>query len=253
MSRIEGGAVLAAGAGSRLRRDGWELPKPLVPVGGVPLLEHALRNLRAAGAERTAVIFNQDEPSCAAWVRERFEDVRVLVRTTASSLESFRHVQRLLPPGRILVTTVDAFCAPADFDAFVRAASALSAETTALAVTRFVDDERPLWVATDGRGRVRAIGGPSGDVVTAGFYVFSDRARRLAGPPPVLDRLRDYLAWLHASSEPMAAIDVGTVVDVDRASDLEAAEKLARSIPRSPDPPIPRSSGDVATAERRLP
>ena len=229
MSGIVRGAILAAGEGRRLRRDGYPMAKPMVPIGGTPLVEHAIRNLAAAGVGEIAIIFNEEEHACAAWVGARFPSLapRILVRTTPSSLQSFREVSRLLGPGPALVSTVDAFCHPADFVSFARAAARLPADATSLAVTRFVDDERPLWICREPEGRVLSIGGVSGDAVTAGFYVFSERARALAGPPPELDRLRDFLAWLLARGEPIHALDAGVVVDVDRARDVEAAEALA--------------------------
>lgn len=33
------GGIIAAGEGSRLRRDGFVMPKPMVPIAGVPLIE----------------------------------------------------------------------------------------------------------------------------------------------------------------------------------------------------------------------
>src|SRR5215472_126369 len=50
------GGVIAAGEGRRLRRDGWTMAKPLVPVAGVPLIEHVLTNFRAAGITRLTII-----------------------------------------------------------------------------------------------------------------------------------------------------------------------------------------------------
>ena len=44
-----GGGIIAAGEGRRLREDGFAMPKPLVPVAGVPLIEATLRNFLAAG------------------------------------------------------------------------------------------------------------------------------------------------------------------------------------------------------------
>jgi len=48
--------VLAAGRGTRMKGLTEEIPKPLLPVSGRPLLEHILESLRQAGIERTVVI-----------------------------------------------------------------------------------------------------------------------------------------------------------------------------------------------------
>jgi len=226
VSAIVSGAVIAAGEGSRLKQLG--VPKPLVEVAGVPLIEHVLGNFEAAGIVSAAVIFNESERDCEALVRERFGRLvkTVIVKTTRSSLESFRAVLEAAPEGRLLVSTVDAFCPRKDFVRFVERAGALPSRSTVLAVTRFVDDEKPLWVNIAGHGRVSAVGGSTGDAVTAGIYVFPERVRRL-GIPHELGRLRDFLAWLAKSGEPIQAVEIQKVVDVDRAEDLAVAEELA--------------------------
>ncbi len=226
MSAIVSGAVIAAGEGSRLKQFG--VPKPLLEVAGVPLIEHVLSNFEAAGIASAAVIFNESERDCEAFVRERFGRLvqTVLVKTTRSSLESFRAVLEVAPKGRLLVSTVDAFCPRKDFVRFVEHAGELPSHSTVLAVTRFVDDEKPLWVNVARHGRVSSIGGSTGDAVTAGIYVFPERVRQL-GVPPELGRLRDFLAWLAKSGEPIQALEIEKVVDVDRAEDLAVAEELA--------------------------
>ncbi len=223
------GGILAAGEGSRLRSDGWAAPKPLVRVAGVPLIEHAIENFVAAGVERVTIIFNEAEEDCAAFVRSRFPslDVEMLLRTTASSFESFRALSGVMPSGRALFSTVDGWCPRADFAEFVRVAVAAPAEESVLAVTPFVDDERPLWVRTRTDGTVAEIGAESGDAVTAGAYVFSARARGLACSAPA-DRLRGFLRWLVTEGEPVRAVSIAQVVDVDRGRDVQVAEDLAR-------------------------
>jgi hypothetical protein len=126
----------------------------------------------------------------------------------------------------MLVSTVDAWCRPADFARFVSAALRRPREATVLAVTPLVDDEKPLGVTMDAEGRVTALGVPSPALVTAGVYLVSERARRLE-PPPRLGRLREHLGWLLDSSEPMFGEVIETVVDVDRAEDVALAESLA--------------------------
>lgn len=226
MSAILSGAVIAAGEGSRLKELG--VAKPMIEVGGAPLIAHVLRNFEAAGIVSAAVIFNAAEQDCAAYVRERFGKLvsKIVVKSTRSSLESFREILAVAPPGRLLVSTVDAFCPPEDFLRFVRRAAELPSNTTVLAVTGYVHDEKPLWVTMTRSGRVTVVGGASGDAVTAGIYVFPEKIRRL-GIPASLGRLRDFLAWLAKSGEPIEALDIPKVVDVDRAEDLAEARELA--------------------------
>lgn len=222
------GGIIAAGEGSRLRGAGFSMPKPLVPVAGVPLIEWVLRNFVAAGIVAPVIIVNEQARSCVEGIRARFPDLEIefIVKTTPSSLESFFAVSRRLAGGRALISTVDAWCRPEDFVRFVDAALRHPPEVSVLAATPFVADENPLWLNVDHAGRVQDLGGSSGTLVTAGMYVLSERART-ATPPP-LGRLRDFLAWLVRQGEPLYAETIQTVVDVDRASDVLLAEALAR-------------------------
>jgi NDP-sugar pyrophosphorylase family protein len=152
---------------------------------------------------------------------------------------------------------VDAFCPPRDFERFVRRAEELPANATVLAVTRYVHDEKPLWVTTTRKGRVSVVGGASGNAVTAGIYVFPEEVRRL-GIPSGLGRLRDFLGWLASSGQPIEAVEIQKVVDVDRAEDVAAAEELAvLSLSRrgpSTDPTTkgkPSAEGNAARTRRK--
>lgn len=223
------GGIIAAGEGRRLREAGYTVPKPLVPVAGVPLIEGVVRNFLAADIASLTVIVNEDERDCIAWLAARFPalDVRFIVRTTASSLESFTRVLAAAPSGPVVVSTVDAWCRPADFAGFVEAARRRPADAVVLAVTPLVEDESPLWAVLDGDGRIRDLGGTSGNVVTAGIYVVPERVRALA-PPPGLGRLREFLAWLVKRGDMVYGETIDRVVDVDRSADVTLAESIAR-------------------------
>lgn len=227
-SVIKGG-IIAAGAGSRLRQAGWTVPKPLVEVAGLPLIGRVIRNFRAAGITSLVIIFNEDERDCERWVRSQHPDLdlRIIVKTTASSLESFREVCARLGSGPALISTVDAWCPEDEFVAFVRAVRQRPPDATVLAVTPLVADERPLWVAMAPDGRITRIGGDSGEMVTAGMYAVPERVRRLpsmGGP----GRLREFLARLVAEGEPVYGVVIPNVVDVDRAEDVALAEAMVR-------------------------
>jgi NDP-sugar pyrophosphorylase family protein len=222
------GAIIAAGEGSRLRQGGFAMPKPMVPIAGVPLIESAIRNLRSARVGPLAIIVNEQERECVDWVRARFPelDIEFIVKTTPSSLESFREVIRRQPGGRMLVTTVDAWCVEADFVRFVQAAARRPMDATVLAVTPLIADEKPLRVVMAPDGRIKEIGGAAGELVTAGMYLVPESVRTLT-PPVGLARLRDFLQWLARSGAPLYGETIEQVVDVDRADDVALAETLA--------------------------
>jgi hypothetical protein len=126
----------------------------------------------------------------------------------------------------MLVSTVDAWCVEADFVRFVEGAVRRPADATVLAVTALVADEKPLHVVMAPDGRVKAIGGDAGDLVTAGMYLVPEAVRQLT-PPPGLGRLREFLSWLARSGAPVFGEVIDRVVDVDRADDVALAETLA--------------------------
>jgi len=227
------GAIIAAGEGSRLRADGFRVPKPLVEVAGLPLIGAVLRNFTAAGITAITIILNEQERECVEWVRRHCPGLEIdfIVKTTASSLESFREVTGRGPAGPMLVSTVDAWCAAEDFARFAAAAASRPDDATVLAVTPFVSDEKPLWVTLGAGGRVEALGKVDSGLVTAGVYRVSDRVRRLA-PARQLGRLREYLGWLQERGEPLYGEIIETVVDVDRALDVASAEALTRGARR---------------------
>ena len=62
--------LLAAGRGTRMRELTNELPKPMIPVRGKPILQHILEGLKGAGIERILIVVGYR----AEVVREFFGD-----------------------------------------------------------------------------------------------------------------------------------------------------------------------------------
>src|SRR5262249_54872615 len=176
----------------------------------------AVGHFVATGVTSLAIIFNEDAASGVAWLRSRFPDLDLtfVVKTTPSSLASFREVTACSGAERILVSTVDAWCPDDAFVGFVRTAERPDPDATVLAVTPLVADERPLRIVLDPAGRVTRLGGDAGELVTAGVYLVPRRVARLALPER-LGRLREFLAWLVERGEPVHGVVMPAVVDVD--------------------------------------
>jgi NDP-sugar pyrophosphorylase family protein len=219
------GGVIAAGHGTRLRADGYRVSKPMTPVGGQPLIGHALDRFRAAGVRKTTIIVNEGSDDCRQWLRDHAQDLDLdlIVRTTPSSYASFEAVASQLAGAPGLITTVDSVMPVDAFQRFVVSAARLPEDAFVLGLTGHVDDENPLWATTDADGRVLQLGGDRGQYVTAGIYWLpTDRG---AEPTMGFDRLRDYLKWLVDEGRPVYGIVLPLVFDIDRAHDVDAAEK----------------------------
>jgi NDP-sugar pyrophosphorylase family protein len=228
-------AIIAAGLGERLRRAGYTQPKPLVPVAGQALIDHVLAAVVMAGLDEVACIVNQaaqgiEEHCRARWPDLEFEFVR---RTTPSSMESLFTLAPLLGDERFLLLTADAVFAPSMLRHFLVSTTCRPSADGVLAVSSFVDDEKPLWVELAPGGRITAFGPAAQEsrLVTAGFYVFSptifaeiDSAREAR-----LGALRDFLGLLQTRGYRLYGKRVGKTVDVDRAEDIAIAEAFIRS------------------------
>ena len=139
--RLQGG-VIAAGHGTRLRADGYRVSKAMTPVGGRPLIDHALDRFRAVGVRRVAIIINEESDDCRRWLDRNAHDfdLDLIVRTTPSSYASFQIVAARVAQTPTVITTIDTIMPVDDFHYFVKSAARFSKRAIVLGLTGHVDD-----------------------------------------------------------------------------------------------------------------
>lgn len=224
--------ILAAGEGSRLRAGGWHMPKPLLPIDGRPLIGHLLQALQQLTPEEIVCIINSQGTSIAEYVQQHYPTLPMtfLQRDTASSYESFRVLCAHLTGSPFLVTTVDAVFAPTFLPDFVAAAQQQTGIDMLLAVTTFIDDEKPLYVRLNARQRITQLGAEAhgSAYVTSGFYYcapsISTACARLA--PTQAGALREFLGWLLREGYCLQGYLAPKTIDVDRPQDIAVAERF---------------------------
>jgi MurNAc alpha-1-phosphate uridylyltransferase len=104
--------VLAAGLGTRMHPLTLTTAKPLLPVGGRALLDHALDRLAAAGVTRAVVNAHWQAPLIAAHLGARKPPPQVVLRVEESLLGTggaVRAALDLLGPAPFFVVNGDAF------------------------------------------------------------------------------------------------------------------------------------------------
>ncbi|MDE6339852.1 MAG: NTP transferase domain-containing protein, partial [Muribaculaceae bacterium] len=182
--------IIAAGEGSRLAQEGVSYPKPLVPLHGEPMIGRLIRVFTECGAERIAIIVNEQMTEVQRYVEEMQDrsavSIDLVIKSTPSSMHSFYELGRLLKGhGRFVVTTVDTIFREEDFRKYVSAYEAAPASVDGMmAVTSFVDDEKPLYVETDAAMSITAfrdkpvenIAHGDKEFISGGIYGLGDNA-----------------------------------------------------------------------------
>lgn len=225
------GAIIAAGRGERLRKHAGDRPKPLVLLGGEPLLVRQARAMLRAGANEVLAVVNSE--TAKIMDREKTSvprELGIMVRDTASSMESLFALGERLAGPHFLMTTVDAVIPDAELASFVARARAMCEGTGAgfdgaLGVVKWRGDKRPLFAAVSGDGAITALGERESELVTAGVYFLPSRIFDHADEARArrLDALRRFLAMLIEKDIRLGALELGGVIDIDEAADLEAA------------------------------
>ncbi len=223
------GLVLAGGEGSRLAASGVTVPKALVRIGGQAQVVRMVAACRRVGCETVTCVVREDLATAvvAALADSR---VQVVAVRTPTSLHTLEAGLQAIGDGDVLCTLVDSVMPAADWDEAHRlAVLALRGAAAVVAVTPFVDDEKPLWVdaATDGAVRAFGVRGAR-DLATGGVYWLSPVAREVASSAVAsgVQRLRGFLGALIERELLVRAVEIAKIVDVDTSADLDAALAL---------------------------
>ena len=227
--------IIAAGQGSRLVQEGVALPKPLVTIDGQPMIGRLIDIFTRCGAESISVIVNEEMREVAEYLTENAPKLpcpfNLVVKTTPTSMHSFYELSKIMEgKGRYIITTVDTIFREEDFSKYVATFENAGEDVDGvMAVTGFIDDEKPLYVATDAEGRITGFLDAWREgvkYVSGGIYGLGQSAI------PVLKRcldagvgrMRNYQRALVEAGLNLRAYDMNKIIDVDHAADIVTAE-----------------------------
>ncbi|MDE7346508.1 MAG: NDP-sugar synthase [Muribaculaceae bacterium] len=172
--------ILAGGLGSRFVKEGYECPKPLVPLFGKPMMGVLINTLMKCGAEHIYVGANARMKQLLDYLDElKAEGLPVEVRPiiTDNSYCTLKAASEGIE-GKFIAMTCDAIFPTDEFQSYVKAVEESAAGVALMGLTRFVEDESPLYARISGSGEVidyRYGGAPfeEGTIVSAGLYGLS--------------------------------------------------------------------------------
>lgn len=225
-------AIISAGEGSRLSQEGVALPKPLVQLNGMAMIDRLVHIFAQNGAEQVVIIINNEvalTKEHVAALKETAEvPLEVIVKTTPSSMHSFYELSRFLKDDKFCLTTVDTIFREDEFAAFIEAFKA-SGKDGMMAVTDYIDDEKPLYISTDEKLNITGFhdaATPDCRYISGGIYCLTPKAIDTLEKymEKGMSRMRNFQRQLVADGLQLEAYPFSKILDVDHASDIVKAE-----------------------------
>lgn len=228
-------AIIAAGEGSRLAQEGVTLPKPLVKLNGKEMIRRLIDIFLKNDASSISLIVNEEMVQVQEYVADIKLDIplNVIVKSTPSSMHSFFELRNFLREGKFCLTTVDTIFKEDEFSHYIKSFINDEKSDGMMAVTEFVDDEKPLYVDVDA------------DMTITGFLDKSDWCKYISGgiyglTPKAIDtleacldagqsRMRNFQRQLVTDGLNLKAYPFEKIVDVDHAGDINKAELFLNS------------------------
>lgn len=224
--------IIAAGEGSRLAKEGFTLPKPMVELHGEMLIDRLIAVFARNRAESVHIIINENSAVLEAHLLQAKYPVPVHIvkKTTPSSLHSFYELLKSTEaPNAFCLTTTDTVFKEEEFKAYIQAFEAETTLDGLMAVTSFVDDESPLFVRTNEQLGITDFCDTNDQpmpYVSGGIYCL--RSKALAQVTQAVEsgtnRMRNFQRRLVAEGLQLKAFPFQKIVDIDHVRDITTAE-----------------------------
>jgi NDP-sugar pyrophosphorylase family protein len=207
----------------------------LIEVNGERLVDRLLRIFEVHGASEVAIICNEQMTEVKNHLKAVQQNyrlpLRLVVKSTPSSMHSMWELSRWLDDGPFVLTTVDTIFREEEFDGFVQTFSGLLKTGEAdglMGVTDYIDDEKPLYVSTDDDLWITAFLDQCDcpRYVSGGIYALTPRSLTTLHDCVANgeQRMRNFQRALLRDGLKLKAWPFSKVLDVDHVSDIQKAE-----------------------------
>ena len=168
--------IIAAGEGSRLKEENIDVSKPLLRVNGIPLIERLFTIAEKNNFDSINCIVNEECNDVQDYINNRQFKIpfNLIIKSTPSSLHSFYALAPLLEGKPFCLTTVDSIFNEDEFKKFLADSKNENDFDGVLAVTDFIDDEKPLCIENDANMKILSFHDEAAKhkYATGGIYFF---------------------------------------------------------------------------------
>ncbi|GAB3366530.1 hypothetical protein GCM10027566_38210 [Arachidicoccus ginsenosidivorans] len=230
--------IIAAGAGSRLRADGFQGFKPMVQIAGEALIQRLIRIFQANNATSIYIILNNAEIEVGQFIESlpnlAGTPIKILYKDTPSSFHSFYALANKMAPedqSAVCISTIDPVFREEAFKGYIDAFKQQKELDGLMAVTSYVEDDKPLHVYIDPDFKITKFASdplPGQPWISGGIYLFRNKALQVAetAMQAQVSKMRNYQQALLNAGLNLKAYDLGRIIDIDHVSDIALAKAL---------------------------
>lgn len=231
--------ILAAGLGSRFAKNGEKKPKPLVEIEGRPMIGRLIDILMKNNGGQINIVANSRMPELVEYLEDLKGKGYPLVVRPIISDNSYYSLSEAAAgiEGKFISMTVDTIFPLGEFANYVKESEKMTDDEVLMGLTRFVDDESPLYARIGPDGDVidyRYGGEPyaEGTIVSAGLYALNDKVMKLvADREGYPESLSDFQRILAAETDiKVKPFEFSKAMDVDCLHDQKVAEEFLKEI-----------------------
>jgi NDP-sugar pyrophosphorylase family protein len=204
----------------------------LVELQGVPLIERLIRIFARNGASSINIIVNEQQPETVEFIKslEVRCPINIVIKSTPSSMHSMHALSHLLRGEKFCLTTVDTLFKEDEFANYIKKFEEYEGDGI-MAVTDYIDDEKPLYIATDENMEITAFCDkptPETYYISGGIYGLSPKALDILDRcmNDGIHRMRNFQRRLVESGMKLKAFPLGKIIDIDHAEDIIKAEEF---------------------------
>ena len=223
--------IIAAGEGSRLKAEGIQTSKPMIPIYGKPLIQWIIDTAINSGSDKIICIINEQSKDLESYLKtsDSSNIINLVIKTTESSFHSLKELSHYLSPP-FLIATADSVYRGDEFKSFIEYGMKKSNGDVIVAATDFIDDEKPLYINLDEKGRLINFDDSDNnyEFVTGGLYLFKKEIKKEIDEAMNWNiiRLRNFLRFLVQKKFRFEVFPFSKIIDVDHRSDIIKAEKV---------------------------
>ncbi|MDO5572109.1 MAG: NDP-sugar synthase [Bacteroidales bacterium] len=229
-------AIIAAGDGSRLVKEGVGSPKPLVCLNGERMIDRLIRIFCANNAQSISIIVNEKMAEVSEYLKNKSFPVKVnlIVKSTPSSMHSFYELSKILPNSKFCLTTVDTIFKESEFSRYISEFEKDNISDGLFAVTDYIEDESPLYVDTNQDMKITDFKDKifdSAKFISGGIYCLNSKSFEVLEDAinSNQSRMRNFQRALIHNNFNIKAYLFSKIIDVDHASDIAVAEEFIKT------------------------